>query len=373
MGLEATFRRLDEGRLGGWFRPPGRGYPPLMLGPDLLPRRFAHTHDEPGVALVAGASRGLGLAIARDLVSRGWRVHICGRDPESLHRAGTSLGGPGSLAGHVADVRDAAAVDRLVGDVVAAEGRIDVALHVAGVIQVVPLDGVTRGHVREAVDTMLWGPVHLSLAVIPEMRAAGHGHIGIVSSVGGLVAVPRLLPYCVAKFGAVGLAEGLAAELSGSGVTVTSVTPWLMRTGGHEHARFAGEVQADFAWFGPGASLPAISVPVQRAARRIVDGVLAGRPCVSASVLTSVARRVHGLAPATTVRLLGLGARLLPGGEPARDWRREDAPSVPGMDAARRSTSRTLEVLTGLGRRAAAKNNEYPGDAGRGAAPHPPH
>ena len=73
------------------------------------------------------------------------------------------------------------------------------------------------------------------------MRDAGHGRLGIVSSVGGLVAVPRLVPYSVAKFGAVGLAEGLYAELAGTGVTVTAVTPGLMRTGGHTHARFVDD------------------------------------------------------------------------------------------------------------------------------------
>ena len=133
-------------------------------------------------------------------------------------------------------------------------------------------DTVTLGHFHDAVDTMLWGPVHLALAVLPHMRDAGHGRIGIVSSVGGLVAVPRLVPYSVAKFGAVGLAEGLYAELAGTGVTVTAVTPGLMRTGGHTHARFVDDAATDYAWFAPLASLPGLSISAERAARRIVDG-----------------------------------------------------------------------------------------------------
>ena len=200
--------------------------------------------------------------------------------------------------------------------------------------------------------------MNLCLAVVPGMRSRGHGRIGVVSSIGGLVAVPRLLPYSVAKFGAVGLAEGLAAELSGTGVTVTSVTPWLMRTGGHEHARFSGDAAADHAWFAPGASLPLVSMPVERAAQRIVDGVLAGKPCVGASPLVSVARRVHGVAPATTVRVLGVAARVL-GGEPVhRAWRRRDAPSVEGAQAARLHRTRLVDALTVLGRRAARRHNE---------------
>ena len=160
---------------------------------------------------------------------------------------------------------------------------------------------------------MLWGPVHLALAVLPIMRDAGHGRIGVVSSVGGLVAVPRLVPYSVAKFGAVGLAEGLYAELAGTGVTVTAVTPGLMRTGGHTHARFVDNAVTDYAWFAPLASLPGLSISAERAARRIVSGVLAGDPTVELTPLTIVGRRVHGLAPATTIRAMGLVSRLLPG------------------------------------------------------------
>ncbi|MGL5850934.1 MAG: SDR family NAD(P)-dependent oxidoreductase, partial [Phycicoccus sp.] len=211
------------------------------------------------------------------------------------------------------------------------------------------------GHLHDAVDTMLWGPVHLSLAVLPMMRAAGRGRLGIVSSVGGLVAVPRMLPYTVAKFGAVGLAEGLAAELSGSGVTVTSVTPWLTRTGSQEHARFSGAAGVDHAWFAPGASLPLLSVRVDRAARRVVDGVLAGKVRVTASPLVGAASRVHGLAPATTVRALGLLARALPGSGPDRDWRSEDAPAVEGADVARAHPHGPRALLTAPGRRAARR------------------
>ena len=91
---------------------------------------------EPGVALVAGASRGLGLALTRELVGRGWRVHGCSRDLESLERAAASVSGAGSVVAHRCDVRDAAAVEDLVARVWGEEGRLDLALHVAGVIEV---------------------------------------------------------------------------------------------------------------------------------------------------------------------------------------------------------------------------------------------
>lgn len=309
----------------------------------------------PPVALVAGASRGLGLLISAELLRRGFRVHGCSHDEAAISRAAAQL--PSGFSGHVVDVRDPAAVAALVNEVHAEEGRLDVALHVAGIIQVVPLTSVTLGHFRDSVDTMLWGPIHLSLAVLPHMRQAGSGRIGIISSVGGLVSVPRLLPYSVAKFGAVGLAEGLAAELAGTGVTVTSVTPGLMRTGGHLAARFAGDATKDYAWFAPGASLPGLSVGGDRAARRIVNAVLAGRPTLDLTPLTMIGRRVHGVAPTTTVRLMGVAARLLPDG-PERDPLDRSAPSVSGASVRARLGSRLVNGLAVLGDRMAERANQ---------------
>jgi NAD(P)-dependent dehydrogenase (short-subunit alcohol dehydrogenase family) len=289
-------------------------------------------------------------------------VHGSARDELELTAASRILAAavPGArFVPHVCDVRDEKAVAAVVSEVASGRERLQVAVHVAGVIQVGHADAVTLGHFHDAVDTMLWGPVHLALACLPTMRDAGFGRIGVVSSVGGLVAVPRLVPYSVAKFGAVGLAEGLHAELSGTGVTVTAVTPGLMRTGGHTHARFVDDAVADYAWFAPMASLPGLSISAERAARRIVSGVLAGRPTVELTPLTIVGRRVHGLAPATTVRAMGLASRLLPGPSGrAQDPMATDAPAVEGRTARQRLSSSVVDALSVLGERAARRNNE---------------
>lgn len=323
-----------------------------------------------GVALVAGASRGLGLLVAAELVARGHRVHGCARDADELARAAdliaTGAVGPsprargarGAFVPHVCDVTDADAVRSWVDDVLAEEGSVEVAIHVAGIIQVGPVESTTLGHYRAAIDTMLLGPVHLCLAVLPSMLEAEHGRIGVVTSVGGVVSVPHLLPYSVAKFGAVGLSEGLHAELVGTGVTATTIVPGLMRTGGHVHAEFVGDAARDYAWFAPGASLPLLSISAERAARRIVDGVLAGRAQIELTPLTRIGRRVHGLAPGTTSRLLGLVAKALP--HPSADGpsmsRRHG--SIPGASARRALGSRVVDGLSTLGNRAARRLNE---------------
>jgi len=325
-----------------------------------------------GVALVAGASRGLGLLISAELVARGFRVHGCARDRTELDRAeelissrrvgavaeegrGTAYG---AFTGDVCDVTDADAVTAWVDRVREEEGRVDVAIHVAGIIQVGPVESTTLGHFRDAVDTMLLAPVHLALSVLPSMLEAGAGRIGVVTSVGGVVSVPHLLPYSVAKFGAVGLAEGLQSELSGTGVTATTIVPGLMRTGGHTHAQFVGDARKDYAWFATGASLPGLSISAERAARRIVDGVLAGKSQVELTPLTMVGRRVHGLLPGTTSRVLGVVSRLLPHGRRSGPSMTDDRPHVVGEDARHDLDSGTVEALSTLGDRAADRNNE---------------
>lgn len=309
------------------------------------------------VALVAGASRGLGLLIARELLKRGHRVAICARGAEELSTAVGILTESGDVRSYVCDVGDRAGVQALVQHVEADLGPIDVLVTVAGVIQVGPVESVQLEHFDEAISTMVWGPVQLAWTVLPGMRERGHGRIGTVASIGGMIAPPHLLPYATAKFAAVGFSEGLAAELSGSGVSSTTIVPGLMRTGSHERALFTGDVGAEYAWFAPSASLPLLAMNADRAAEKIVDGVLAGRPHVALHPMTHLGMRVHGLAPSTTVRALGLIGRLLPEA-PTGDG---TSPTVPGFVAARALRSRAVGLLTTLGSHAARRYNQRSG------------
>ncbi|WP_114908202.1 SDR family NAD(P)-dependent oxidoreductase [Ornithinimicrobium murale] len=318
------------------------------------------------VALVAGASRGLGLVIARELLRRGHQVAICARTPADLARAEDLLRAEGPVRAFPCDVRDPDQVLALVRQVRDALGPVEVLVSVAGVIQVGPADSMTEEHYEQAIDTMLWGPIRLTRAVLPDMRERGHGRIGTVTSIGGKVAPPHLLPYAVAKFGAVGFSEGLAAELAGTGVSATTIVPGLMRTGSHERAHFTGDHDAEFAWFGPAASLPLLTMSVDRAARKIVEGVLDGRPLVTLTPLAKIGSRVHGIAPATTVRALGLASRLLPTmSTPSRSTVSPHA-AVPGRQARAglsRGARAAVDTLTLLGSRAARRTNQRGGAA----------
>lgn len=308
------------------------------------------------VALVAGASRGLGLLLARELARAGARVAICARDRQELQRAREQLAEEGlEVETFVCDVSDREQVHRLVAEVEQRLGAVDVLVNVAGIIQVAPEETLSDEDYARAMDVMFWGPFHLTRAVLPAMRQRRHGRIATITSIGGKVAVPHLLPYSAAKFAAVGWFEGLRAELAGSGVTVTTIVPGLMRTGSHLNATFGGQHGLEYAWFSLGAGVPVVAMDAERAARRIVGAIRQRRRVLLLTPLAKVATRVHGVAPSSTVALLAVMGRLLPGpGGPS------DRPGalVTGREADNGLGSTMLRRVTAFGRDAARRFNE---------------
>ncbi|HEV2633585.1 MAG TPA: SDR family NAD(P)-dependent oxidoreductase [Actinocrinis sp.] len=303
--------------------------------------------------LVTGGSRGLGLLIAGQFADQGARLVICARDEYELRRAAERLRCRGAeVHTLVCDLADPGTPEKLVELARKYYGGIDVLVNNAGVIEVGPVESMTEQDFRTAMEIMFFAPLRLVLAVLPQMRERRSGTIVDVTSVGGRIAAPHLVPYAAAKFAATGLSEGLRAELADDGVSVTTVVPGLMRTGSHGAARYSGKADQEYAWFAAAASLPLVSMDAERAARTIVRAAGRGRPEVVLSFAAKAAVRAHGLAPATTVRLLTLADRLLPDadGETARD--------IPGVEAARRLGGRAMSLITTLGDRAARRNNE---------------
>jgi NAD(P)-dependent dehydrogenase (short-subunit alcohol dehydrogenase family) len=315
------------------------------------------------VAVVVGASRGLGLLIARELDREGFRVVIAARRQPELDRAAEELRADGArVATDVCDVSDADQVDALIERTETNLGPIEVLICVAGTIQAGPLGALSRAHFIEAIDTMLWGPINCGLAVAPRMRARGHGRIGVVTSVGGRISAPHLLPYSTAKFGAVGFTRGLRSELAGTGVTVTCAEPGLMRVGSHLRAKFVGNHGPEFAWFATADSLPIVSIDGERAAGRIVRGVLSGRAVMTVTPIGFIAPRVDALFPNLTAGLLAVATRLLPS-DPGTP---ESGQTLEGWEARRRAPKPmqfVFDRVLRLSDEAAEQNNEPPGGA----------
>lgn len=326
-------------------------------------RRYAYDAERARLrgrlALVAGGSRGLGLLIGRDLLDLGARVVLLARDEEELRRAQATLAGPDrQVEIAVCDITDPVAVQQTVDRIQRDQGDIEVLVNVAGIISVAPLEALQAEDLERAMDTMFWGPVTLARAVLPGMRERGSGHIATVTSIGGRISVPHLLPYSAAKFAMTAFSEGLRAELSGTGVRVTTILPGLMRTGSHVQAEFGGHSDREYAWFAPGASLPLLSMDADRAARAIVRAVVVGRRELQLSLMTKVATRVHGLAPATTTALMEVVARLLPSADGA--VLPTGVSTVKGFAARDRLGSALVDTLTRLGDTASQDNNEVP-------------
>jgi NAD(P)-dependent dehydrogenase (short-subunit alcohol dehydrogenase family) len=307
------------------------------------------------VALVTGGSRGLGLLIARELADRGFRLALCARDPAELATAEADLAGRGAeVLAVTCDVADREQAEHLVRSVVDRFGSLDLLVNNAGIIEVAPVAAMTVEDFTTAHGVMFWGTLYPTLAALPYLRAARRGRIINITSIGGKISAPHLLPYNCAKFAAVGLSEGLRAELAGSGVTVTTVVPGLMRTGSHLRAFFKGQQRKEFAWFAVAASLPVLSMDARRAARRAVRAGLAGRAELILTPAAQLAVRVQGLFPGTTARALGAVNRLLPSGGPA-------TMPVPGEAAAADLDSRLVRAATVLGRSAARRFHQHAG------------
>jgi NAD(P)-dependent dehydrogenase (short-subunit alcohol dehydrogenase family) len=272
--------------------------------------------DRP-VALVTGASRGLGFLIARELADRGHDLVVCARSADGLETAAEDLRGHGTeVVAVAADVGVPDDARRVVAEAEQRFGRLDVVVLAAGVIQVGPVEEFTAQDVAAAMDTMFWGTVHPVLAALPLLSRA-HGRVLAVTSVGGKLPAPRLLPYVAAKHAAVGFAEGLRVEAGRQGVSVTVGVPGLMRTGSTRNALFAGDRVAERRWFTLGASLPVLSMDAEKAARRLVRAALQRRPEIVLTPLAQLGIRVHAIAPSTTLRMVTLVDRLLlprPGG-----------------------------------------------------------
>jgi NAD(P)-dependent dehydrogenase (short-subunit alcohol dehydrogenase family) len=328
----------------------GLGFGLTLLGWEALARR--READLRGrVALVTGGSRGLGLLLARELAREGCRLAICARGDEELQESRRALEAEGAAVLAVrCDVSDRAQAEHFVNETAQRFGQIDICVNNAGIIQVGPVETMTAEDFQQAMAVMFWGTVYPTLAVLPEMLKRRAGHIVNITSIGGKVSVPHLLPYNCAKFAAVAFSEGLHAELASRRIRVLTVVPGLMRTGSHINAWFKGRREAEYAWFSLGASLPGLSMDAERAARQIVRAIKRNAAQATLGLPAQVLERVHGLFPGATVALLGLAnAVLLPRANGG------GAPAARGRDLEDRMDSRWLNAATVLGRSAARR------------------
>jgi NAD(P)-dependent dehydrogenase (short-subunit alcohol dehydrogenase family) len=265
------------------------------------------------VALITGGSRGLGLVLARQICAERGKVALIARDAGELSRAKADLVPRGGVVLTVqCDLLDAAQIESAVRQVIDRLGKIDILINNAGIIEVGPLEHMTREDFERAMQLHFWAPFELISQIVPEMRTWGGGRIVNVSSIGGKMAVPHLAPYSASKFALTGFSDGLRAELGRDNIYVTTVAPGMMRTGSHVNAKFKGKHDNEFAWFAASAGAPLISINANRAARKILAACRRGQPSLTLTFAARAAILGNALFPNLTGYIMKLVNRFLP-------------------------------------------------------------
>ena len=194
------------------------------------------------VALVTGASRGIGAAVSRSLSGAEARVAL-------VSRSGDDLGLPNAL-GIACDVRDYGAVEQAVTEAVDRFGRLDILVPNAGVGVYHAFEELTLADVDEMIDVNAKGTIYAVKAALPHLEASGEADIVTLASEAGRRGLPGEAVYCASKFAQVGFTRSLDHDLRERGIRCTNVCPGGVATDfalgrGRSESALAGMMSAD--------------------------------------------------------------------------------------------------------------------------------
>lgn len=267
--------------------------------------------------LITGGSRGLGLALAKQLVTEGAWVTLMARKADELHEAKQRLleiDPQAQIQTVVCDVTQSDQLTVAISQAVARFGRLDVLINNAGAISVGPFAATERQDYEAQLKLHLFAVIEATRIVCPLFREQRGGKIINICSLGGRVSVPHMLPYGVSKFALSGFSQGITAELKREKIEVTTVYPALMQTGSPIQAVFKGDQQKEFSWFMSADNFPLLSMPADVAAEKILDGARNGETEVTLSVIGKARSLVAAFFPELMAVAMSLLARMLPHG-----------------------------------------------------------
>jgi NAD(P)-dependent dehydrogenase (short-subunit alcohol dehydrogenase family) len=178
------------------------------------------------VALVTGASRGIGEAIARKLAREGLRVAAMGRDRTALERVATACDG----AAFACDLTAPGEVALALSNIERVLGPIDVLVNNAGIAESAPVELTDDAMIERTFAVNVWPVMRLCRELVPKMAKRGWGRVINVASNAGLTGYAYTSAYCASKHAVVGFTRALAAEIARSGVTVNAICPGFVDT-----------------------------------------------------------------------------------------------------------------------------------------------
>ena len=220
-------------------------------------------------AWITGASSGIGAALAREFGSRGARVVLSGRDEGRLGAVADGLATEVLVLPF--EATDEAAVLAATEQAIAWRG-VDIFVANAGISQRSAAVDTAMAVYRRIIDLDLTAQIAATQALLPHLTVRGSGRLVFISSIAGKVGVPMRTAYCAAKFGLIGYADALRAELSQSGVSVHVVCPGSVATDVSRNA-----LTADGTARGKSDKAIDEGIPPAEAAQAILDGIAAGQ------------------------------------------------------------------------------------------------
>jgi len=252
--------RYPAGLDAQWF-PVVRWFMPDFLFDFLMKRMYRRfqsktTHKvmlpagKAPVALVTGANSGIGLASAKALAEKGYRVYATYRNPRKaggLWQLSRTL----PIFPLILDVNRTPSVQKAVSQILKREGRIDLLVNNAGFVMAGFWEDLSDKDLRDQFETNVFGQIRVSRAVLPGMRERGSGRILNVGSVAGFIATPGLGAYSASKHSLASLTEALRMENRPFGIEVSELAPGEIQTAVVENARLGGKVKSGDSHYAP--------------------------------------------------------------------------------------------------------------------------